>query len=199
MNEIILQRFYEFKPTNLITQETINGWQLRYDIVENRMLIPIRDYNLRLVGIRGRYLGPDQNILRWKVYKELNKESADSKYSGVWLGMHRVLDVDSNIVLMEGDRDVILATQAGIPNVWGSMGATLSKAQLETLQKYNKPITLFMDNDCAGEGGAKQIYNAMKGLVPIYKVMNYYGCKDPAELYEKGLLEKAMSSVELLA
>lgn len=101
------------------------------------------------------------------------------------------------ILLVEGEIDTILVKQSGlVHNVWGAMGSSLSKDQLIILQQIEMPLILVGDNDKAGDEFTRTIYGTCRRTVPIYMMKNYYKCNDPAELYEKNLLKKAIRSIE---
>ena len=57
----------------------------------------------------------------------------------------------SNIILVEGNIDVVMLHQAGFDNACASMGTALTTEQLQLLSRYTKEIVLCYDNDDAGK------------------------------------------------
>ena len=57
----------------------------------------------------------------------------------------------SNIILVEGNIDVVMLHQAGFDNACASMGTALTSEQLQLLSRYTKELVLCYDNDDAGK------------------------------------------------
>ena len=57
----------------------------------------------------------------------------------------------SNIILVEGNIDVVMLHQSGFDNACASMGTALTTEQLQLLSRYTKEIVLCYDNDDAGK------------------------------------------------
>lgn len=186
-------------PKSMVVQLDLNliaDWDILYDKKERRVIFPIYDINNRLVGIRGRAMLQNDDI-KYRSYTELSNSDGDAKSFGVWYGMHRELKKDKAIFLVEGERDTILLSKY-VSNVWGAMGAKISKAQVNTLRNQINPLVLFFDNDEAGVIAKDYIYKMCKKLMPIYYVKDYISCKDPAELVEKNKIIKALKSIKVM-
>jgi len=177
-----------------ISDESIIYWDLRYDLKENRLIFLIQDRHGRTVGVRGRTL--DSRVPKYRTYSELARGD-DSKAAGVWYGMQHSLVKNKLLVLCESEIDAILLRQFGVSNVWASMGASISGAQMKALKGLICPILLFYDDDEAGHRFKDKTYFALKGLMPLYHIKNYYGMKDIGEAYEKGTLKKILASMKL--
>jgi DNA primase len=79
------------------------------------------------------------------------------------------------------------------------MGASVTTEQIETLRKEDHAFILFFDNDKAGKEVRTKVHKKCRLFNPIYTVVNYCGCKDPAEIVEKGRLRLALSSIRKMA
>lgn len=181
--ERILKTYKELENAiGPISTKSIQQWGLRFDELEYRLLFQIRDNNKRLVGIRGRYLGLEKNILRYRSYSELNP-SGDAKAHGVWYGQQFPLTKKA-LFLVEGERDAILLKQAGVSNVWASMGASISKKQIETLRSVKNEIVCYFDDDKAGHIAKDYVKKSLKGYTVVRSIQHYFGCKDPAQAVE---------------
>lgn len=192
------QILYRYEPLTesfgRINVDSVIQWELRYDPKEDRIIFPVRDRFGRLVGIRGRYVGMRENVIKFRSYSELNP-SGDSKRGGVWYGIHWPLVPNKYLILVEGERDAILLRQAGIQNVWASIGASIAGAQLTTICSVSNPLVLFFDDDMAGDNAAKTIVSKCRKQQDIYRIGNYLGCKDAAEVVEKRLLGQVLKTL----
>ncbi len=191
LSEEILQKYDMPKPNiRCINKNSISLWGLRKD--NNRLIIPIRDLNNRLIALKGRAL--NGGMPKYLLYTQYSKD--DPKKFGIWYGSQFVLVQNKALFITEGEIDAILLKQFGVSNVWSSMGASITTAQMQVLSNITLPIILFNDKDLAGITARNKIIKAVRGLMDIYEIKNYYGCKDASELYEKNLLRKALKSLD---
>lgn len=201
INEVASEKFSRAKQwmysNRGVTPKTAKKFGLMYDDYEERLVIPIRDSQKRLVGLRGRYLGKEQGLVRYRAYTEFSASGSDPKRFGVWFGDDLPLVKGKVLTIVEGEMDLILLWQSGaVSNVRSSMGSQVTRLQLRKLADHNLPVLLFLDNDKAGESAAKTIIDKLKGFVPIYQVRNYHGKKDPAEIVQAGLIKDVLKVVD---
>lgn len=130
----------------LLTENPEKG--RRYDRFRNRLMIPIRDLNGRVVGFGARTLDKDG------VPKYLNSPQTplfDKSRLLFGLDMaRRHIREARQAVIVEGYLDVMQAWQAGYRNVVAQMGTALTEEQLRQLQRYAKQLVLALDADAAG-------------------------------------------------
>lgn len=138
----------------------------------------------------------DKNTLVGLKYRNEREFWTEGKFKqyGAFFGMQIPLDKKKALFIVEGERDVMLLKQYGITNIWGISGQ-LSKEQVTTLKQIDMPIVIFTDNDNAGELYFAKLMRALSKLKEVYYVKDYFGCKDPAELYEQGLLGESLKSI----
>jgi len=79
--------------------------------------------------------------------------------------------------------------------VWASFGEPTT-AQLSAIRKLNRKVVLFFDNDEAGKRIRQKAKKQLLNFLPLYYVSDYCGCKDPAEIVEKGKIKKALKSIK---
>jgi DNA primase len=119
-----------------------------YDAFRNRLMIPIRDRQGRVIGFGGRVLDKSEP-------KYLN--TADTPIfhkSKVIYGLdlaHQAIRAAHKVVIVEGYMDVIAAHQHGFANVVACMGTSLTGDQLQQLQRYTNNFVLALDADAAGQ------------------------------------------------
>lgn len=122
--------------------------QTRYDRFRNRIMIPIRDMDGRVVGFGARTFDPDG------VPKYLNTPQTLLFDKGrLIFGLDtakRPVREAREVVLVEGYMDVMQAWQHGYRNVVAQMGTSLTEAQLRSLQRLTKRFILALDPDAAG-------------------------------------------------
>jgi len=118
-----------------------------YDRFRNRVMIPIRDNQSRVIGFGGRTLGDDNA-------KYLNTPQTPLfDKSTVVYGLdvaRRNITSQDQVVLVEGYMDVISAHQRGFKNVVAAMGTSVTSQQLEILRKYASSFIFALDADAAG-------------------------------------------------
>lgn len=145
------------------------------------VIIPIYLNTGELVGIK---------------YRKGRTFFTDGKFKkyGAFFGMQFKLEKDEPLFLVEGERDAMLLNQYGIKNVWAISGS-LSKAQIEKLKYAHHSYVLFFDDDETGRNYKEEVIENLYKIKELFMVKDYCGCKDPAELYEKNLIETAMKSI----
>lgn len=209
LSEYTLERFQNLRKSHIasrgIEEQSVHTYELRWDRAENRLMFSIRDSDGRLVGMRGRYIGPDKDpdILRYREYSELSPSRRSAKKFGVWYGGHLPKQPNKATILVEGEIDLIRMKQV-FPNanVLASIGASITKEQLRALEFPEKGIIAFFDNDMAGKKALATVLEEAKrrGIkTPIYKIKDYCGCTDVDEIIKKGgrdLLVQALSSLD---
>lgn len=138
-----------------------------YDAFRNRVTIPIRDRQGRVIGFGGRVLDDSQP-------KYLNTaETALFHKSHVVFGIDRaqtaIRDADQ-VVIVEGYMDVIAAHQHGFENVVACMGTALTPEQLRQLQRYTHNFVLALDADAAGQAATiRGLNQARQSLTRVSK------------------------------
>lgn len=119
------------------------------DRFRNRIMIPIRDGQGKMVGFGARHLDPNDNpkFLNSPLTALFNK--GDLVYA---LDKARKAITTTGVaVLVEGYMDVMAAHQAGFANVVSAMGTALTETQLRLMKKFARRIVLALDADAAGD------------------------------------------------
>jgi DNA primase len=120
-----------------------------YDRFRNRLIIPIRDVQGRVIAFGARALGPND------VPKYLNSPQTplfdkSSTLFGLDLAKRAIRNSDQ-AVIVEGYMDVLSANQRGHTNVVAGMGTALTETQLGLLKRFTKNFVLALDSDTAGD------------------------------------------------
>ncbi len=137
----------ELLAAGLLSENPEKG--TRYDRFRNRLMIPIRDIEGRVVGFGARTLEKDG------IPKYLN-----SPQTAVFDKGHLLFGLDlarrhireaREAVIVEGYMDVMQGWQAGYRNMVAQMGTALTGDQLRLLKRSTKRFTLALDADAAGQ------------------------------------------------
>ena len=104
------------------------------------------------------------------------------------------LDIVPNLVLVEGNIDVITLHQAGFDNVVATMGTALTEEHARILARYTKELVLCYDNDAAGKQSTDRVLNILKNAnlnVRVLQLPNAYDAEgkpikqDPDDFVKK--------------
>lgn len=155
-----------------------------YDVFRDRLMIPIRDIQGRVIAFGGRTLTEEQP-------KYLNSPETELFSKGKTLfALDEAKDGISKLdqaVVVEGYFDAIALHAAGINNAVASLGTALSIEQVRLLLRYSdsKQLVLNFDADKAGNNAAERAIGeiatlAYKGEVQL-KILNIPDGKDADE------------------
>ncbi|MCC5667444.1 DNA primase [Nostoc sp. CHAB 5784] len=155
-----------------------------YDVFRDRLMIPIRDVQGRVIAFGGRTLTDEQP-------KYLNSPETELFSKGKTLfaldqAKGGISQLDQAVVV-EGYFDAIALHTAGINNAVASLGTALSLEQVRLILRYteSKQLVLNFDADKAGTNAAERAIGeiaelAYKGEVQL-KVLNLPDGKDADE------------------
>ncbi|TYB87285.1 MAG: DNA primase [Kosmotoga sp.] len=150
---------------------------------ENRLTIPIRNKSGRVVGFGGRVISDENGP------KYLNSpESSIFKKSKLLFNLDRAKKSISSlnyVIVVEGFFDVISMYEAGIENVVGTLGTSLTGIQLKLLKNITENILFFFDSDEAGQKATFRAVEMAEQLGLSTAVVQTPKFKDPGELLLK--------------
>lgn len=120
-----------------------------YDLFRDRIMFPICDPGGNVIAFGGRALQKEQQP------KYLNSgETPLFKKSQTLYGLHltrREIFASRSVVVVEGYMDLLALYQYGIKNVVAVLGTAFTRGHAELLTNRVDDITLFFDNDEAGQ------------------------------------------------
>lgn len=133
----------------LVTRERGRG---HYDRFRNRLIFPVIDASGQLVAFGGRTLDAEVGA------KYINSpESALYKKGHCLYGIHAARDAmrkSGQVIVVEGNIDVIKMYQAGFEATVAPMGTALTDEQASLLKRYVERVVLLFDGDSAGRKAA---------------------------------------------
>ena len=141
-----------------------------YDKFRNRLMLPVIDSRGDVVGFGSRVIDNSE-----PKYMNTTETVAYSKRR-VLYGLNLAKKSKRpNIILCEGNLDVVTLHQAGFDNAVASMGTALTVEQTRLLSRYTKELVLCYDNDGAGQQAtqrALEILNNSEFEVKVLKLPN---------------------------
>ena len=117
-----------------------------YDKFRNRLMLPVID-------VRGDVVGFGSRVIDNSMPKYMNStETLAFSKRRVLYGLNLAKKTKRpNIILCEGNLDVVTLHQAGFDNAVASMGTALTQEQIRLLGRFTKELVLCYDNDNAGQ------------------------------------------------
>ena len=141
-----------------------------YDKFRNRLMLPVIDSRGEVVGFGSRVIDNSE-----PKYMNTSETPVYSKRR-VLYGMNLAKKTKRpNIILCEGNLDVVTLHQAGFDNAVASMGTALTTEQIHLLSRYTKELVLCYDNDNAGQIAtqrALELLNNSEFTVRVLKLPN---------------------------
>jgi DNA primase len=166
----------------------------RYDRFRGRVTFPIRDRLGRLVGFAGRVLGDE-------VPKYLNTPETELFDKGSLLyGLDRAraaIRERAACLVVEGYMDVIALHQTGFDHAVAALGATLTEAQAQELQRLDvERLLLAFDADEAGQRAVLAGLDQSVGRRFLVRAVTVPAGKDPADAVLGGHVEAFRAALE---
>jgi len=158
-----------------------------FDRFRGRIIFPIMDAAGRVVAVSGRYFekvpGSRDEVDPAKYVN--SPETLLFKKSRILYGFDRAKQAIRKadcILLVEGQFDLILAHQSGLPFTVALSGTALTEEHLSLLGRFSKRLVLALDADQAGmRSGLKSTLMAFREGFEV-KVPTFPEGKDPADL-----------------
>ena len=117
-----------------------------YDKFRNRLMLPVIDVRGDVIGFGSRVLDKSE-----PKYMNTSETITYSKRRALYAINLAKKSKRPNIILCEGNLDVVTLHQAGFDNAVASMGTALTVEQVRLLSRYTKEIVICYDNDSAGK------------------------------------------------
>ncbi len=173
------------------------------DKFRDRVMFPVFDVMGKVIAFTGRLLSKEA-----KEQKYVNTPETIAYHKGKQLyAMNFAKKVQGKqIILVEGNMDVISLHQAGITNVVASMGTALTDSQCRLLKKHCEEVVVSYDADGAGQKATMRGLDILSKVGCRVKVISVPDGKDPDDYVRMNgpdqfmaLVRNAMSLVEYKA
>ncbi len=153
----------ELLSAGLIVDNKKGGF---YDKFRNRLMLPVIDTRGDVVAFGSRVL--DQSEPKYMNSSETPVYSKRRVLYGLNLAKK---SKRPNIILCEGNLDIVTLHQAGFDNAVASMGTALTPEQIRLLSRFTKELVLCYDNDNAGKIATERALQLLNGSEFSVKVL----------------------------
>jgi DNA primase len=158
-----------------LSKETLEYLEIGYSRVKERIVVPVRDPQYKIVGLIGRA------VHEWQEPRYLYNKGF--KRADVLFNIQNAKHFDECIVV-EGSLDCAKVVQSGYKNCVATLGAKVSDNQSLMLRKYFDKIIIFSDNDEAGRAMSDAIIKSCDGK-DTFEMTIPSDVKDPCEMSEE--------------
>ncbi len=136
-------------PTALLEKASLirKGEKGYYDTFRNRMIVPIRTVQGRVVGFGGRALNDTPP-------KYLNTSETPVFTKGKHLFGLDIARGKTSLIVVEGYFDAMMLHQNGISNAVATMGTAMTPDHLQAIRRHVEKVHLIFDPDTAGIAAA---------------------------------------------
>jgi DNA primase len=157
-----------------ITEDSVKKFYLGYSEKQDMVTIPVHSPDGMCVGFVARSIeGKDF------------KNTPGLPKSKVLFNLHRVKTA-SKIYIVESSFDAIRLDQVGLPAV-ATLGANVSNAQVDLLQRYFNDIIIIADNDLAGGNMKERLIEKLGPRISVIELDKKY--KDIGDMDDKSIKE----------
>ena len=143
---------------NVLGASSRGGW---YERFRGRVLFPIHNLQQRPIGFGGRVVPGIYGTEEEPKGKYVNTSEtllftkSDNLYG--LSQIHRDVQKDRRLTIVEGYTDVIAAFQAGLRNTVAVLGTALNERHIKLIKRFADSVTLVLDGDEAGQKRTNEI------------------------------------------
>ncbi len=151
----------------------------------DRIMFPIRTWQGNTVAFSGRDLSGNENAAKYKNSPETLLYSKRNVLFGFYESLP-ALKEKKEIIICEGNFDVISLHQAGLDNSCATCGTALTEEHIRMIKRYCDRIYLLFDSDAAGQKATQRaLMLAQKGDLANYVMKLEGGAKDASQMLEE--------------
>ena len=151
-----------------------------YDRFRNRLMFPIIDVRGNVVGFGGRVLDDSK-----PKYLNSNDTIIFNKRKNLF-GLNLAKKTKAgNLILVEGNIDVVTMHQYGFDNAVASLGTSLTDEQATLISRYADQVVLLYDGDAAGQKATKRAIPILEKAEIAVKVLQIPDNMDPDDYLRK--------------
>lgn len=168
------------------------GRKSYYDRFRKRLMFPLKDARGTVLGFAGRIIeeatGDKRQATRREAKYVNSPETPIFTKGNLLFGLdvaRSAIREKGEVVLVEGEFDVLSSHKAGVSNVVASKGTALTQMQVVALSRLCEKVVLCFDTDLAGDGAARRGIELLDlaGMTIRVAVLGKY--KDPDEMAQK--------------
>ena len=152
-----------------------------YDMFRDRVMFPVLDTTGNVIAFSGRDVGGQDA----RKYVNSSDTPAFQKRRNLFALNFARNHCAEQLILCEGNVDVVSLHDAGFENAVASLGTALTDEQARIMAKYTKQIVLAYDSDEAGQRATHRAMGIFAKVGLDVRVLRMEGAKDPDEYIKK--------------
>lgn len=176
-----------------INDESINHFRLGYSQAQRMVIVPVHSPDGIPVGLVGR-----------SIEGKSFKNSTGLPRNKTMFNIHRARRQSSTVVIVESSFDAIRVHQSGYPNVIASLGGSMSKINIENINRNFTKVIIMTDADSAGRELGKTLANSLKNKEILWAhysndILYPHDAKDAGDMTEEEIrtcIENALADYE---
>ena len=157
-----------------------------FDMFRDRVMFPVIDNTGNVIAFSGRDVGGQDN----RKYVNSSDTPAFQKRRNLFALNFAKNHCAEQLILCEGNVDVVSLHAAGFENAVASLGTALTDEQARVLAKYTRQVILAYDSDEAGQRAAHRAMGIFAKVGLDVRILQMQGAKDPDEYIKKFGAEK---------
>ncbi|MDP4000788.1 MAG: DNA primase [bacterium] len=164
-----------------------------FDRFRDRIMFPIINLHGQVVGFTARLLHEKPNLPagRQVPAKYINSPESSiynksKEIYGLFKAKNKIRQTNQ-VVLVEGNMDVIASHQAGVEIAIASSGTAMTEVQINILKRFCENLIFAFDTDSAGLQATRRALDHALNLGFNVKIVDLEASKDPDELIKKGI------------
>ena len=155
------------------------------DRFRERIMFPLFDHRGNIVGFSGRLLRPRKDVGKYINTPETLIYHKSQLLFGL-LQAKEAIRQSKQVIVVEGEFDMISPYQVGIKNIVAIKGSALTEEQIKLLHRFAGEILLALDEDTAGDAASRRgIQMAVSQGLNVRVVRLAGRFKDPDEAVQK--------------
>ncbi len=152
-----------------------------YDRFRGRIMFPLRNHRGQIVGFSGRVLEKSAKDAKYINSPETMLYHKSRMLYGL-SELYQQIRVAGQVVIVEGEFDVITSVQAHVDTAVAIKGSALTAEHAQLLNRVAQTVVLALDADAAGVEATKKAIAALRTMTLDLKVVELPKGKDPDEL-----------------
>ena len=152
-----------------------------YDLFRDRVMFPVFDNTGNVIAFSGRDVGGQDA----RKYVNSSDTPAFQKRRNLFALNFAKNHCADQLILCEGNIDVVSLHAAGFENAAASLGTALTDEQARIMAKYTKQVILAYDSDEAGRRAAHRAMGIFAKVGLDVRILQMQGAKDPDEYIKK--------------
>ena len=147
-----------------------------FDRFRDRVMFPIIDHKINVIGFGGRTMGNDP-----AKYLNTSENVAFKKGSNLYALNFAKSTKTGYFILCEGYMDVISLHQAGFTSAVATLGTAITSEQARLMKRMTENVIVCYDSDEAGRNATRKAISILKSVDLNVRVITVTGGKDPDE------------------